>query len=217
MNPGELISVNVFFKSFADPIELVRIPVAPNGNDFQPRNVGDGQLFGLEFQVIKSLNFISESLKSFNFSGNLTLIESQIDMTDAEFNARKGAEKVGESIDNTREMAGQAPYIINAGISYDNTDNGFSAGLFYNDKGRTMEIVGGQSFPDVYAEQFHSLNFTLNKTLGEEKRAAINFKVANILNDRRESFYRAFEATPQIFTGFSPGVTFSVGFRYDLI
>ena len=95
MNPGELISVNIFYKTFNKPIEIVRIPVAPNGNDFQPRNVGDGQLFGVEFQVVKSLNFISEGLKSFNFSGNLTLIESQIDMTDAEFNARKGAEKVG--------------------------------------------------------------------------------------------------------------------------
>lgn len=217
MNPGELISVNVFYKQFADPIEIVRIPVAPNGNDFQPRNVGDGQLFGLEFQVVKSLNFLSEGLKNFNFSGNLTLIQSQIDMTDAEFNARKGAEKVGQTIENTRPMAGQAPYIINAGFSYDNNESGISAGLFYNVKGRTLEIVGGQSFPDVYAEQFHSLNFTLNKSLGEENRATINFKVTNILNDRRESFYRAFEATPQIFTGFSPGVTFSVGFRYNLI
>ena len=216
LQPGEIISVSVFYKTFENPIEIVRIPSAPNGNDFQPRNVGDGQLLGVEFQLTKKLDFISPALKNFNFTGNVTLIDSRIDMTDAEFQARKGVEKEGEVIENTRDMAGQAPYIINAGISYDNNEKGLSAGLFYNVKGRTLEVVGGQSVPDVYAEQFHSLNFTLNKAFGEEQRANVNLKVTNILNDRRESFFRAFEATPQVFTAYSPGTTISVGFTYEL-
>ena len=217
MQPGEIISVSVFYKTFDNPIEIVRIPEAPNGNDFQPRNVGDGQLYGVEFQIRKSLQLIMPALEKFSFSGNLTLIESQIDMTEAEFGARKGAEKEGQTIEDTREMAGQAPYIINAGFSFDDPEKALSAGLFYNVKGRTLEIVGGQSVPDVFAEQFHSLNFTLNKALGKDQRANINFKVTNILNDRRESFFRGYRADPEIFTGFSPGVTFSVGFTYSLI
>ena len=73
-------------------------------------------------------------------------------------------EKVGETIERTRAMAGQAPYIVNAGFSYDQPESGMSAGLFYNVKGRTLEIVGGNLAPDIYTEPFHSLNFTFNKT-----------------------------------------------------
>lgn len=217
MKPGEIISVSLFYKNFQNPIEIVRIPEAPNGNDFQPRNVGDGQLFGVEFQVTKSLEMIAPALSRFSFSGNVTLIESSIQMTEAEFRARKGAEKDGETIENTREMAGQAPYILNAGITYSDAEKALSGGLFYNVKGRTLEVVGGQSVPDVFTEEFHSLNFTLNKGLGKEQKANINFKITNILNDRQESFFRAFRSNPEVFTGFSPGVTFSVGFSYSLM
>ncbi len=217
MKPGEIVSVSLFYKAFRNPIEIVRIPEAPNGNDFQPRNVGDGELYGIEFQLSKSLEIISSALSKFNFSSNITLIESRIQMTDAEYNARLGAQKDGEVISNTRDMAGQAPFIINAGFTFDDEEKAISAGLFYNLNGRTLEVVGGQSVPDVYAEQFHSLNFTLNKALGKEKKASVNFKLTNILNDRRESLFRAFRANPEVFTAYSPGVTFSVGFTYSLI
>ena len=101
----------------------------------------------LNFELRKNLSFISESLKMIAFSGNFTYTYSQIDMTDAEYNARLTNEKDGQTIQRTRQMAGQAPYIVNAGFSYDNIERGLSAGLFYNVKGRTLEIVGGNVAP----------------------------------------------------------------------
>ncbi len=214
MERGELLSVSVFYKQFNSPIELVRIPAAPNSNDFQPRNVGDGQLFGAEFEIRKSLAFITESLSNFIFSGNVTYTYSEIDMTDAEFFARLGAEKEGETIEKTRAMAGQAPYIINGGFSYDNRKLNLSSGVYYNVRGRTLEVVGGQSVPDVFTEPFHSLNYTLNKTFGKDNNMSLNFKVTNILNDARESFFGAFGAEDQVFTRLLPGTAFSLGFGY---
>jgi len=215
MERGELLSVSFFYKQFDSPIELVRIRTAPNSNDFQPRNVGDGQLFGTELELRKSLDFITPSLRNFSFSSNLTFTYSEIDMTETEYLARLGAEKEGQTIDRTRAMAGQAPYIINGGISYDNPEINLSSGVYYNVKGRTLEIVGGQSIPDVYTEPFHSLNYTLNKTFGEENNMSLNFKVTNILGDARESFFSAFNAEDQIFTRLLPGTSFSLGFGYD--
>jgi hypothetical protein len=209
---ADIVSVSAFYKSFNAPIELVRIPVSLR--DFQPRNVGNGTLFGMELELRKNLEFISESLKKFSFSGNYTYSISQIDMTDAEFNARLSNEKTGQTIEQTRAMAGQAPYIVNLGLSYDDIKEGWSSGLFYNVKGRTLEIVGGNLAPDVYTEPFHSLNFTLNRTFGEDGRSSVNVKIANILNDRRESLFQAFEANEQVFNRLNPGTTVSIGYTY---
>lgn len=210
---ADIVSVSAFFKTFDAPIELVRIPQALR--DFQPRNVGNGTLIGAEFELRKNLGFIKESWRSVAFSGNFTYTYSQIDMTDAEFNARNTNIKEGEVIERTRQMAGQAPYIVNAGFSYDNAEKGYSAGLFYNVKGQTLEIVGGNLAPDIYTEPFHSLNATFNMTFGEDDRSALNIKVANILNDVRESLYQAFEADPQVFNRFNPGTAVSISYTYN--
>lgn len=211
---GELFSVSAFAKFFNDAIELVRIPEAQTTAEFQPRNVGNGQVFGAEVELRKNLSFISEALDKFSFSGNFTYVYSQIDMTSTEFNARKDREKIGENIEDTRAMAGQAPYVVNAGIVYDNSQKQFSAGAYYNVKGRTLEVVGGRLFPDVYTELFHSLNLTASKSFGKEGKQSINLKVENVLNDIKESFYVGYGAHDQIFTSLNPGTAFSISYTY---
>jgi TonB-dependent receptor len=211
---GQIFSASAFYKRFQDPIELVRIPLNLTGFEYQPRNVGDGNLYGIELEFTKSLNFINESFKNFSLSGNVTLVKSVIEMTTTEFSSRKLVEREGEDIDNKREMAGQAPYVVNFGVSYTNLEKGISSGLFYNVKGPTLIIVGTGFVPDIYQREFHSLNWGISKKIGEERKTAIDFKVSNILNDKREDFFSAFEAADQIFTQFSPGTTISAGISH---
>ncbi len=211
MKRSELISVSAFYKTFDQAIELVRIPTQQTSTEFQARNVGDGKVYGLEFEVRKEMGFVSPFLSKLLVMGNLTLVKSQIQMTDLEFNARKNYEKDGENITNTRDMAGQSPYVINAGISYNDPEIGLNTGVFYNVKGRTLYIVGAGLFPDVYTEPFHSVNFSVNKSFGKDRRTSIDLKVENLLNDRLEKFYQAYKADAQIFDSFNPGMTFSLG------
>jgi TonB-dependent receptor len=208
---GQLFSLSAFYKRFDNPIELVRIPEQQTSTEFQPRNVGDGRLYGVELELRKDLDFISPALSNFNVSCNVTFVESLIDMTSSEFNARKNFEKTGETIKDTRQMAGQAPYVINAGLSYSNFDAGWEAGFFYNVKGKTLEIVGVGLYSDVFFQPFQSLNFSLNKKIGKDKNTVIDFKVSNILNDRLESFYQSFEAESRIFNSINPGRSFGLG------
>ena len=206
------VSVSGFYKAFNDPIELVRIPAAQTSNEFQPRNVGDGRVIGVELEFSKKLNFIGQSMDKLRFSGNLTFAHSQIDMTDTEFNSRVGFEKNGEEISRTRQMAGQAPVIINAGFAYADPDRGIDFGLFYNVKGRTLTVVGGGLFPDVYSVPFHSLNFNLNKNFGP---FSVNLGVNNILDDRREEVFSAFNSGDEAFSRFSPGRSIGLGINYS--
>lgn len=212
---GQLFSASLFYKTFENPIELVRIRQAITSNEFQPRNVGDAEVYGAEIEFRKSLNFISPQLSNFSLNGNFTFTESVLTMSDVEFEARKAFEKEGENITNSRPMAGQAPYVINGGIGYENIDAAFDAGIFYNVKGPTLIVVGGGLFPDVFSEPFHSLNFNLNKRFGAEDQFSLNVSVSNILNDVREEFYVGFEAQDQYFTRRAPGTSFSVGFGYS--
>jgi outer membrane receptor protein involved in Fe transport len=212
---GQMLSVSGFYKSFENPIELVRIPEQQTSTEYQPRNVGDGQLYGIEFEFRKNLSFIAPALERLSVNANLTLAKSIIDMTETEYNSRKTYEKTGETIENTRVMAGQAPYVINAGISYSNPDIGLEAGLFYNMKGRTLSIVGAGLFPDIYDEPFNSLNFTINKRIGKEKRTMIDLKVSNLLNDNVVSNYRSYRALDQIYSSLNPGISIGLGISYQ--
>jgi hypothetical protein len=112
-------------------------------------------------------------------------------------------------------MAGQAPFLINAGLQYDNPALGLDTGFFYNLKGETLTVVGGGLFPDVYTSPFHNLRFNLNKTLGEEGQTSVNLSISNILNDTREELYQGFRAEDQIFSSFTPGRSVSVGIKYS--
>jgi len=212
---GQMLSVSGFYKSFDNPIELVRIPEQQTSTEYQPRNVGDGQLYGIEFEFRKNLSFIAPALEQLSVNANLTLAKSIIDMTETEYNSRKTYEKTGETIENTRVMAGQAPYVINAGISYSNPKIGMEAGLFYNMKGKTLSIVGAGLFPDIYDEPFNSLNFTLNKRIGKEKRTTIDLKVSNLLNENVVSNYRSYEAQDQIYSSLNPGISVGLGISYQ--
>ncbi len=214
MRAGQLISVSAFYKTFDNPIELVRIPEQQTTTEYQPRNVGDGRLVGAELEVRKSLDFMAPALERFSLSGNFTLVRSRIDLTDREYNSRKTYEKEGQTIERTRQMAGQAPYIVNGGLAYEDPELGLDAGLFYNVKGPTLAIVGAGLFPDVFAQSFHSLNFNLNKSFGPDQRSSVSFNVSNILNDVREEVYTGFRAENQYFSRLSPGMAMSIGLKY---
>ena len=135
-------------------------------------------------------------------------------MSDAEFEGRLAGARDGETIERERNLQGQAPYLINVGLNYNNSDIGLTTGLFYNVQGETLEVVGIREVPDVYTKSFNSFNFTLNKSFGESKNSSINFKITNILNSTLLSEYASFGAQDQIFTLREPGTEVSLGYTF---
>lgn len=209
---GQNVSVSTFFKSFANPIEIVQYVQA--ANNFQPRNVGDGQILGVELEFRKNLGDLGTTLGNIAVNGNVTVVKSQIEMSQTEFNSRVNNARDGEVIDNVRDMAGQAPYLVNAGLSYGDAAKGFDIGAFYNVSGKTLQFVGIADRPDVYTVPFHSVNITAKKAFGD--RLNVRLKADNILNAKRESEFESFGAENQLFQSLSPQRSFSVSIGYDL-
>jgi outer membrane receptor protein involved in Fe transport len=214
MESGQIMSVSIFYKQFDDPIELFRIPQGSASPEYQPRNVGQGKLYGVEVEMVKGLGFLTPLLDNFTISGNLTFVYSQIKMSDKEYSSRVANAREGEKIEKTRTMAGQSPYVINGGLAYSNLETGLDIGLYYNVKGPTLEIVGTRNIPDIYTKPFHSLNFTANYKFGEDKRMAVDFKASNILDQKEESVFVSYEAADQIYRSRYTGSSYSIGFSY---
>ncbi len=209
---GQMIAVSGFYKGFTDPIESTFFPQAPR--QLTVANLGDARVIGGEIELRQNLGFISNTFENVRFNANASIINSRLEMTEQEFNLRQSNARPGETIDDTRNLQGQSPFLINAGFDYDNDEKGFRAGLFYNVQGKTLEVVGTGFVPDVYTKSFHSLNFTLNKAFGETKNSAIDLKVSNILGSKRESAYESFQAQDQIFNLRNPGTEISIGYSY---
>ncbi|MBN2861825.1 MAG: TonB-dependent receptor [Bacteroidales bacterium] len=215
---GQMFSISGFYKYFIRPIEIVQY--ATQTGCFQPRNVGNGKVLGVEVEFRQDFEEIAEPLKNLSITSNISVTRSRIELSPTEYFSRVENARIGETINTHREMAGQAPWIINSGLTYSGSNkrfwSGFEAGLYYNVQGTTLQYVGIADRPDIYTLPFHSLNFTTSKTLGKENRMQIGFKIDNILNDKKESVFRSFNPTDQFFTKLEPGITYHLKLSYNL-
>ena len=215
---GRTVSISAFYKKFINPIEIIQYATQPGA--FQPRNVGDGQVLGGEFEIRENLSWISKKTEAFDFVLNVTVVDSRIELSKTEYDSRVANARTGQVIETFRKMAGQAPYIINGGFSYNGAEKGFfsnlQAGLFYNVQGETLQFAGIVDRPDIYTVPFHSLNFNINKSFGKDEIYSIGIRVSNCLNDRRESIFKSFKAEDQYFSQLSPGVSYRIRFRVNL-
>jgi TonB-dependent receptor len=209
---GQMFAMSGFYKDFKDPIEQAFFLQAPT--QLTVDNLGSAKVYGVELEIRQRLGFITEGLDNLKFNANVSFIKSELTMSDDEFDSRALAARDSENIDRERNLQGQAPFLLNFGIDYNNAEIGLQTGLFFNVQGETLEVVGIGLVPDVYTTPFESLNFTLNKSFGEKRSSNIDIKVSNILGSDRESVYKSFKAQDQIFSLRTPGTEFSLGYTY---
>lgn len=214
---GQKVSLSAFYKNFINPIEIVQF--SAQVGSFQPRNVGDGEVLGGEFEMRQSLKFIHDKMENFSLNLNFTYTVSRILYSETEKESRIANARTGQSIGNYREMAGQAPYLINAGLAYNGGSKGFAKGfeigIYYNVQGQTLQYVGIVDRPDIYAVPFHSLNLNMNKEFGKNEQFQIGFKAVNLLNDKQETIFLPYEAPAEYFSRLSPGTALTAKFRFS--
>jgi outer membrane receptor protein involved in Fe transport len=139
-NPGEVLSLAVFAKRFADPIE--RVYLATSGTSVVTFvNASAAENYGVELEVRKRLGFLAEPLETLTVFTNGTLMNSSITIP-------TGA---SSQTNPSRAMVGQAPYVVNAGVTWaPERYRGTSATLLYNVVGKRIVSAGELPLPDVY-------------------------------------------------------------------
>lgn len=198
----EMFSVNGFFKSFQDPIEQVLI--AASG--FEPirsyANAKAAHNYGIEFEAKKKLDFVSPLLRNFSFVGNLSLIHSEIKLGSADgFQTAK------------RPLQGQADYISNFGLYFQNFSGRYSASLIYNKVGEKISRVGFANLGDIIELPRDQVDVSATAKL--IKHLSFKLAIRDLLN-QDQKFIQRTTAGDKTAERWKIGRTVSLGLAYSL-
>lgn len=219
---GETFSVGAFYKHFIDPIEQVILGNSPTQYSFE--NVASAYSCGIEAEARKSLDFI-DGLEKFSLVMNASIIKSKVQFATG-------------SLSRNRPLEGQSPYIINAGLYYQDDNSGLMFSILYNVIGKRIAAVGRPSpnmwedIPDIYEMPRNLLDLTFSKTIGkhfeikggikdllgqkvryvQEINTAVDMSIySNGAAEGMKRFNRA-----QTTKSYSPGRYFSIGISYKI-
>jgi TonB-dependent receptor len=172
-NAGEVLSVGVFAKHFDDPIERVyRGTSGTRVTTFE--NAAGANNYGAELEVRKGLGFLHDELAPLTVFSNVTVMRSEIDLS----NVSAG------SVDETRPMVGQAPYVVNAGLTYASGSGRTSATVLYNVVGRRIFQAALNPLPNVYEEARHVVDVSLRVPV--MRRVSLKLDAKNLLDEPYE-------------------------------
>jgi outer membrane receptor protein involved in Fe transport len=196
---GQVAAISGFYKKFYDPIELGI--VRPETGDSQYQNAKGATNFGTELELRSDLGVFFRKLQGFSASGNLSLINSRIELVDT------GATR------NVRRLAGQAPYVANLSLRWTVPKTKVSLGFVYNVVGPRIADVGVRVsseaiLPDVVEEPFHSLDFV--SAFGVAKNLVLKLRARNLLRQ-----HRVLKQGSLTVLDLDPGVTVSLSLGYD--
>ncbi len=170
----EGLSAALFYKDFDQPIEQVIRLGAGGIRSFA--NAESAVNYGLELQGRAWLSrFFGRKLSRYYVESNVSLIESKVKLGDA------GAQQTNPN----RALQGQAPWVVNFTLGYENLITTTKAALLFNMAGEFISSVGTKGLPDAYAQPAPLLDFVYSRNLYEGTRGnklKLKFKAQNILD-----------------------------------
>lgn len=207
---GELLAISAFYKKFNDPIIRAFNPKATIP-ELSFINVDEAVVIGAELELRKELNFISPALKNFYLNTNLAIIHSTYDIPADEIENSKNIDP--EYNETERPFQGQAPFIVNAILSYNNPESGLEVALSYNVSGKKLYNISLFATPDVYEQPVSLLNFKASKRFA--KNYQISITARNLLNATNEKTH-AFHGKEYVAESNSIGRTIGFSLTYQI-
>ena len=160
---GEVVSVALFAKRFTNPIE--RVYRGSSGTRIITFvNAAGADNYGIELEGRKNLDFIADALANLSISANATFMQSSI---------RLGGQSVAVTNAN-RPMVGQAPYMLNTGLTWTSNSGATSATLLYNVVGARITEAGELPLPDVKEQERHIVDFSLRFPVTDRLSARVD-------------------------------------------
>ena len=211
---GELLSVTLFHKNFRNPIEWTYLD-AGGSYTYTFENARAANNYGVELEVRKNLDFIG--LNDFSVNLNAALIKSKVEFEEG-------------SLEKDRPMQGQSPYLINAGLYYQNQRYKLNAAVLYNRIGKRIIGVGrvdtsdggsiNNDIPDSYEMPRNAIDLSFSKKFGiVELKASVNDLLAQRVQFKQfpkfEKEGKIYERA-QVTKSFNPGRSFNVSVSVNL-
>ncbi|GAA4131946.1 TonB-dependent receptor [Sphingobacterium kyonggiense] len=173
---GEIISISGFYKKMKDPIELVFV----QDGQYRFQNQYAAKNYGVEMEVRKSLGFIADKLWLHNITlfGNGTLLKSKVEVQDVPMPGENRETERYPELD--RPLYGQAPWVINGGIAWQDDIFGFTAS--YNKSGHRSNTINLDPASVEYEKGRNLLDVQVSARLLKRK-AELKLDVSNLLDE----------------------------------
>lgn len=164
-----IAGINVFYRKVNDLIELTNTGVEGSEGAgtfvYQPQNIGDGKVWGIEFDLSTDLGFVG--LPDTGVFGNISWLDSKI------------IDEFGK-----RRFNGQSEYVYNFGVIQDIPSVGAAFGATYRKQGGAFDRTVGEEVLTSYGAD---LEIFVEKRFG--KSFTIRAVGSNLLNGaKRETF-----------------------------
>jgi len=147
---GDSITATLFLKELDNPIEFFESAASDTSLAREIVNAESGEVYGVEFEGLKSLGFLGGFFDSLFVQGNLTVQDSELvagPRADAPTNPK-------------RKMAGASDYVANLMLGFDSPDGKHTASFIYNVFGERLFTAGRNGAPDAFEQPFHSVDIT---------------------------------------------------------
>jgi TonB-dependent receptor len=194
---GEVVAVSGYYKDFTNPI--VQQFIRSANIEIRYGNVPSAELYGLEFELRKNLDFISPILKDFRLNTNISFINSSTDV-----------EQFVGTEPTERPFEGQPTAIVNGALNYINVERGWDATLSLNYVGDRLNTIGRESNPDLFDRGRAQLDLNIIKRIGNLN---VRFSIQNMTDDPY-ILSADFKETEYIYNEFRRGLNFGLGLSY---
>lgn len=207
---GEVVSLSAFYKQFTNPIVVTFLPGGGGQQQFTWTNTESADLYGVEFEIRKSLGFISPAFSNFTFSNNLAVIQSNQDIADRE--CEQGI-LLNENFVCERPFNGQSDFVVNANLAYRTTGgNPWDAIIAYNYFSNRLQSIGRPGTPDIFEQGRSQLDLSVSKKFNNLK---VSVRARNLIDPDFRSF-STFLGQEYDFTRYQRGRTFSLSLSYGI-
>ncbi|MES2269692.1 MAG: TonB-dependent receptor [Pseudomonadota bacterium] len=169
---GGIFGVNIFYRDVKNLIELTN--TGEEGSEgagtfvFQPQNIGDGKVYGIEFDLSSDLGFVG--LPNTGIFGNFSYLDSEV--TDG----------FGE-----RRFNDQSKFVYNFGFIQDIPTYGAAFGATYRKQGSAFGRVIGEEVTTTYGAD---LEIFVEKRFG--KSFTVRAVGSNLLNGAKREVFNKF-------------------------
>lgn len=168
--PGEIVSLGGFAKRFTSPIE--QVDVATSGaSQLSFVNAAGARTYGFETEIRLGLDRVAGALTPVSVFGNATIMRSRIDLSN---------DRISALTNRIRPMVGQAPYVFNAGATWQGGSRRTSGTMLFNIVGRRILAAGVTPLPDTYEQPRGVLDVSLRVAV--LPTAAVKLDARNLLD-----------------------------------
>ena len=200
---GDNFTVSLFYKDISDPIETVQGGATEDNILFTFVNAGSADVYGVEFEALKGLGFLSRGgwTDAFYLAGNVTLSDSEVKIP--------VAAGVGNITNDKRRLTQHSEWVANVQLGFDSFNGRHGATLVYNAFGERIFYAGIDGFDDALEQPFHSLDVVYSFYPTESW--TLKMRIQNVLDDKLTIEQEGIKVLEQTI-----GTTFLFDVKYDL-